>query len=189
MKKWRMLLLALLLALLCGCAASEPLPDYAPEESQRLILYTSHKKEVWQPIVKEFEARTGVWVTVVEGGSNELLEQLAAKTDAPQAGRDVRRRRGKPGIVSGPVCALHLRGCRRDPAAVPREGRYLDAVFVAAARLCLQSQACRRGGDHRLGRSAPAGACGKNRLCRPVGLRFELYGARHDALRASGRNG
>lgn len=84
MKKWRMLLLALLLALLCGCAASEPLPDYAPEESQRLILYTSHKKEVWQPIVKEFEARTGVWVTVVEGGSNELLEQLAAKTDAPQ---------------------------------------------------------------------------------------------------------
>ena len=85
MKKWRMLLLALLLALLCGCAASEPLPDYAPEESQRLILYTSHKKEVWQPIVKEFEARTGVWVTVVEGGSNELLEQLAAKTDAPQA--------------------------------------------------------------------------------------------------------
>ena len=85
MKKWRMLLLALLLALLCGCAASEPLPDYAPEESQRLILYTSHKKEVWQPIVKEFEARTGVWVTVVEGGSNELLEQLAAKTDVPQA--------------------------------------------------------------------------------------------------------
>ena len=80
-----LLLLALLLALLCGCAASEPLPDYAPEESQRLILYTSHKKEVWQPIVKEFEARTGVWVTVVEGGSNELLEQLAAKTDAPQA--------------------------------------------------------------------------------------------------------
>ena len=85
MKKWRMLLLALLLALLCGCAASEPLPDYAPEESQRLILYTSDKKEVWQPIVKELEARTGVWVTVVEGGSNELLEQLAAKTDAPQA--------------------------------------------------------------------------------------------------------
>lgn len=30
---------------------------------------------------------------------------------------------------------------------------------------------------------------GKDRLCRPVGLRLELYGARHDALRASGRNG
>ena len=83
--KPRILALLLALLLLCGCAASEPLPDYAPEESQRLILYTSHKKEVWQPIVKEFEARTGVWVTVVEGGSNELLEQLAAKTDAPQA--------------------------------------------------------------------------------------------------------
>lgn len=186
MKKWRMLLLALLLALLCGCAASEPLPDYAPEESQRLILYTSHKKEVWQPIVKEFEARTGVWVTVVEGGSNELLEQLAAKTDAPQAdvmfGGGVESLESYQDLFAPYTCADADAILPQRPARRTISGR----CFAAAARLCLQSQACRRGGDHRLGRSAPAGACGKDRLCRPVGLRLELYGACHDALRASG---
>ena len=86
MKHIRILILCIAFALLTGCApAAQDTAAYAPDESERLVLYTSHKKEVWWPIVKEFEARTGVWVTVVEGGSNELLEQLAAKTDAPQA--------------------------------------------------------------------------------------------------------
>ena len=85
MRKWRLFGFALLLLLLTGCAPSQAGPDYAPADAQRLILYTSHKKEVWQPVVKEFEARTGVWVTVVEGGSNELLERLASQKDAPEA--------------------------------------------------------------------------------------------------------
>ena len=86
MKHIRILILCIAFALLTGCApAAQDTAAYAPDESERLVLYTSHKKEVWWPIVKEFEARTGVWVTVDEGGSNELLEQLAAKTDAPQA--------------------------------------------------------------------------------------------------------
>ena len=85
MKKWRMLALSLLLLLMqTGCAPAQTTPDYTPAESQRLVICTSHKKEVWQPVVKEFEARTGVWVTVVEGGTNELLEQLSSKT-GPQA--------------------------------------------------------------------------------------------------------
>lgn len=171
MKKWRMLLLALLLALLCGCAASEPLPDYAPEESQRLILYTSHKKEVWQPIVKEFEARTGVWVTVVEGGSNELLEQLAAKTDAPQAdvmfGGGVESLESYQDLFAPYTCA--------DADAILPQYRAKDDIWTPFSSLPLvfvyNPKLGRRGGDHRLGRSAPAGACGKDRLCRPVGLR------------------
>lgn len=80
--------LALLLgALLTGCAPSEgrPLTEYAPEESQRLVIYTSHKEEVWWPIVKEFEERTGIWVDVVEGGTNELLEQIAQERETPRA--------------------------------------------------------------------------------------------------------
>ena len=76
----------LLLCVLAGCApAAQEAADYAPDEAQRLVLYTSHKKEVWWPIVKEFESRTGVWVEVVEGGTNELLERLDAERDAPQA--------------------------------------------------------------------------------------------------------
>ncbi len=85
MGKLRILAGALLLVLLTGCAAEPAQPDYAPEEAQRLVLYTSHKKEVWQPVVREFEARTGVWVEVLEGGTNELLERLDEEKDAPQA--------------------------------------------------------------------------------------------------------
>ena len=83
-KRWMALCLAVLL-FLSGCAGEPAQPDYAPEEAQRLVLYTSHKKEVWQPVVKEFEARTGIWVEVLEGGTNELLEQLDEEKDAPRA--------------------------------------------------------------------------------------------------------
>ena len=56
-----------------------------PDESMRLTVYTSHKEEVYQPIIEEFERRTGVWVRVVSGGTTELLERIAAESDAPAA--------------------------------------------------------------------------------------------------------
>lgn len=79
MKKWVIwaILAALLLA---GCGEEAVLPDYAPAESEKLTICTSHKQEVWQPLVKEFENRTGIWVEVIEGGTNELLEQLESGT-------------------------------------------------------------------------------------------------------------
>mgnify|MGYP002624712385 CR=1 FL=1 len=81
MKRFLMLLLALLLL---GCRAVEnPINGYEPDESERLILYTSHKKEVYEPIVREFEERTGIWVTVVNGGTNELLDEIEAHPDDP----------------------------------------------------------------------------------------------------------
>lgn len=78
----RILPILLLLCLLFGCgAASDPASAYAPDDSQRLILYTSHKVEVYEPIVREFEERTGIWVTVVSGGTNELLDEIDAHAD------------------------------------------------------------------------------------------------------------
>ena len=76
-----------LLALLWGCAAQAGPsgPDYAPDESRRLVVYTSHKEEVWWPIVKEFEERTGIWVDVVYGATSELLERLSQEEKAPRA--------------------------------------------------------------------------------------------------------
>ena len=77
-----------LLFLLAGCGARTA-PDaqlsFAPEQSDRLVVYTSHKEEVWRPVVQEFEARTGIWVDVVTGGSNELLARIAQESDAPAA--------------------------------------------------------------------------------------------------------
>ena len=79
------ILLTVCLAL-TGCAMSaEPPSGYAPDEAQRLTIYTSHKEEVYRPIVREFEARTGIWVTVVTGGTNELLERIAEESGAPRA--------------------------------------------------------------------------------------------------------
>lgn len=84
-KRFLAVILCLLLAL-TGCApAAQDASAFAPEETERLVLYTAHKKEVWWPIVKEFETRTGVWVEVVEGGTNELLERLDDEKDAPAA--------------------------------------------------------------------------------------------------------
>lgn len=82
---WSGLLAAALL--LSGCAAGrrEEAAACAPPEERKLTVYTSHKEEVYWPIVKEFEERTGIWVDVVTGGTNELLERIAGEGDSPRA--------------------------------------------------------------------------------------------------------
>lgn len=83
---WSLLLAAGLLLGLAGCGRpSWPVPECLPEEGQRLVVYTSHKEEVYRPIIREFEERTGIWVEVVTGGTNELLDQLEEEKDAPKA--------------------------------------------------------------------------------------------------------
>lgn len=74
---FRILCPLLLFLTACGQTAA-PLP-YAPAEEDRLILYTSHMEEVYGPIVKEFEERTGVWVQVETGGTEALLSRVAAE--------------------------------------------------------------------------------------------------------------
>ena len=83
----RRLLALLLTLLLTGCAAQSTPPElsFAPGEGERLVLYTSHKEEVYWPIVLEFEQRTGIWVDVVAGGTNELLERIREEGDSPEA--------------------------------------------------------------------------------------------------------
>ena len=77
--------LALLLGL-CACGQPEQAaPDYIPDEAHRLVVYTSHKEEVWRPIVKEFEERTGIWVDVVYGATSELLERIVQEGKDPAA--------------------------------------------------------------------------------------------------------
>jgi len=70
---------------LCACkdASAPPFADFAPQEDRRLTIYTSHKEEIYAPIVREFEARTGIWVEVVTGGTNELLERIESESKDP----------------------------------------------------------------------------------------------------------
>ena len=90
----RLAALALILGLLLtGCAAGEraSASEFAPEEGERLVVYTSHKEEVYWPIIQEFEARTGIWVEVEAGGTSELLARLRvalrrARQDSGHAG-------------------------------------------------------------------------------------------------------
>lgn len=86
----RLLCLALMaLLLLSGCAEGTDVSVFAPGEEERLVIYTSHKEEVYGPIVKEFQQRTGIWVEVVTGGSNELLERIAMEAESGQPACDL----------------------------------------------------------------------------------------------------
>lgn len=67
--------------LLGGCGtAPEERPALSVKEEDKLVLYTSHKEEVYGPIVREFEERTGIWVEVKSGGTTELLDAIAAES-------------------------------------------------------------------------------------------------------------
>ena len=84
MKKLFLLILAASL-LLSGCAGEAAVAGTLPKPENRLVVYTSHKQEVYTPIIREFEERTGIWVELVTGGSSELLERIQAEKDAPRA--------------------------------------------------------------------------------------------------------
>lgn len=70
--------------LLCSCgtggSASQP-PSMPPAAT--LVVYTSHTREVYGPIIKEFQDRTGIWVQVEVGGTNEMMRRLTAESGAP----------------------------------------------------------------------------------------------------------
>ena len=82
MKRALALALTILLLALSGCAGGTDVSGFAPGKGERLVIYTSHKEEVYGPIVKEFQQRTGIWVEVVTGGSNELLERIAMEAES-----------------------------------------------------------------------------------------------------------
>lgn len=85
--KIKILALFLTAIMLLGSCASKSATEYtfSPDEDARLVIYTSHKQEIYGPIIKEFEERTGIWVQVVDGGTSELLERIESEKDAPVA--------------------------------------------------------------------------------------------------------
>ena len=85
MKKRGLISFLLCLLLLTGCVGSPAEEAALPQPERRLVVYTSHKEEVYTPIIREFEERTGIWVELVTGGSFELLERIEKEKTAPKA--------------------------------------------------------------------------------------------------------
>lgn len=56
-----------------------------PQDKNQLVIYSSHPLDFISPLIEEFEIQTGIQVTVVSGGSGELLDQVEAEQDNPQA--------------------------------------------------------------------------------------------------------
>lgn len=52
--------------------------------SNKLVVYVSHKEDVYGPIVKEFQERTGIQVDIVAAGTGEMLSRIETEASNPQ---------------------------------------------------------------------------------------------------------
>ncbi|MYL45160.1 extracellular solute-binding protein [Virgibacillus halodenitrificans] len=73
-------LLAVLMIVISACGSKE---EEASGEAKTLTVYSPHQNEIINPIVKEFQDRTGVNVDVVTGGTGELLNRVTAEEGNP----------------------------------------------------------------------------------------------------------
>ena len=82
-KKAVTILLGASMLLLCACknpheeaVANEIAQNYNIPKEKQLIVYTSHKEEVYLPIIMEFENQTGIYVEIHAGGTTELFKDV-----------------------------------------------------------------------------------------------------------------
>ncbi len=64
-------------AALAACRSA--LAPAVPVQEPDLVIYTAQEEAVYEPVIKEFQERTGYRVAVKEGSSRELQEQLSAQ--------------------------------------------------------------------------------------------------------------
>ncbi len=139
----------ILVALLClgGCSTKTSAPaDYGPAEEEKLVIYTSHKEEVYRPLVREFQERTGIWVQVVEGGTNELLSRIQQEQEDPQA--DVMFGGGTDSLASYRDCftpyqpreANRIQSSLRSPDGIWTPFSALPVVLVYNSKLVEEKQ-------------------------------------------------
>ncbi len=61
---------------LTGCTSKPPAPSAELNRSKELVVYSPHPLEFINPIVSEFEERTGIGVEVYTGGTGKLLRMI-----------------------------------------------------------------------------------------------------------------
>lgn len=72
---------AILLVILVACNSDGE--KSGSKESDTVTVYSPHQNEIINPLVKEFQDRTGIKVDVVTGGTGELLSRVTAEADNP----------------------------------------------------------------------------------------------------------
>jgi iron(III) transport system substrate-binding protein len=85
----RILVVLMILLVAAGFVSANGNADNAGETqkevSKELTLYHSHPSSWTDPLIKEFEERTGIHVNVVGAGTGELAARIKAEKEAPQA--------------------------------------------------------------------------------------------------------
>lgn len=64
------------MTMLTSCKSNLPDNVETIDESKKLVIYTAHKDVIYKPIIREFEERTGIWVEVVSGSTNDMLDRI-----------------------------------------------------------------------------------------------------------------
>lgn len=84
MKKFLTLLLVFsFIFVLSACGSDETSGE--EKDSKTLSVYSPHQSEIINPIIKEFQDRTGIKVELVQSGTGELLSRVEAEAKNPGA--------------------------------------------------------------------------------------------------------
>lgn len=82
MRKYLILILAVGLLLgLSACGSDDE--ETASDDAGSITVYSPHQNEIINPIIKEFQDRTGIKVDMVTGGTGELLSRVEAEAGNP----------------------------------------------------------------------------------------------------------
>ena len=65
----------------CTSPSAEAIP-FSIDPDKTLIVYSSHKADVYTPIIREFEKRTGITVEVHAGGTMQVLNEIKNGAEA-----------------------------------------------------------------------------------------------------------
>ena len=76
-------LIAIISVLVIACVSKKDVQENNDllAEGDKLVVFTSHTKEIYEPIIKSFEEETGIWVKVVYGGTTDLLNIIKESDD------------------------------------------------------------------------------------------------------------
>ncbi|MCP2033584.1 iron(III) transport system substrate-binding protein [Planomicrobium sp. HSC-17F08] len=124
MKKLMALLLAFSFIFVLSACGSDEKAGAKEEESKTVSVYSPHQSEIINPIIKEFQDRTGIKVELVQSGTGELLSRVAAESKNP--GADV--------FWGGGAESLEAFGENFEPY-VTKEDAAIPAVFKSESNL------------------------------------------------------